>query len=479
MLWFGLLACGACTEPEIDVGKSQGDLCTMRNECGAGLVCDVEDAVCVESYTNKNGVFKEKIVLGASLALTGGIQDLGQGMALGMRAYFDHINKVKGGVHGRQIELRVYDDGYEVNRAKQNTEQMIKGSDREVFAVIGNVGSPTAAVAVPLHNENKVIFFGPYTGAGVTRKDPPERYIFNFRASYVDEAQALSNYFLTGREPAVGAVNVGLFAQADVGSAKTGWERLDSYGLDGFLGLAGALKLAGNVEKGDIFVSSYERGTSVVDDAVEETIRWMASPDRKLDRDGVSVTVALLLQSTANAGVGYVTGVKNELRAVKANGTSKFNLGEEDLARLKRVTVVFAATSPAGDKMPIDLKMLQDSTKQYCEGMIFSQVVPLTSSGATGVTNYREQLKAFDPNAIYGFASLEGYFAARLFVEALEAAGPELTDDVMIDALESLQGVDLGIGTSVSFSPNQHQASTKVWGSILGSDCQYSDFSIE
>src|SRR5437879_5684937 len=60
----------------------------------------------------ENGVTKDKIVLGQSVALTGPAAQLGIQMRNGVRAYLDYVN-AQGGVHGRKIELITLDDGYE------------------------------------------------------------------------------------------------------------------------------------------------------------------------------------------------------------------------------------------------------------------------------------------------------------------------------------------------------------------------------
>jgi branched-chain amino acid transport system substrate-binding protein len=65
------------------------------------------------------------------------------------------------------------------------------------------------------------------------------------------------------------------------------------------------------------------------------------------------------------------------------------------------------------------------------------------------------------------YVSLEGYIATRLLVEALKKAGPQLDTEKLIDALESLHGLDMGLGTLLNFSPSEHQASHKVWGTQL------------
>ena len=53
----------------------------------------------------------------------------------------------------------------------------------QVFGVIGNVGTPTAVVALPYALERKMLFFGAFTGAGLLRNDPPDRYVFNYRCA--------------------------------------------------------------------------------------------------------------------------------------------------------------------------------------------------------------------------------------------------------------------------------------------------------
>src|SRR6218665_2910861 len=123
-----------------------------------------------------------RIVLGQAAAFTGPAAQLGIQMNRGARVYFDALNAA-GGVNGHQIELRTLDDGYEPDRCKANTEKFIKDN---VFALFGYVGTPTCVAALPLINESKIPFFGPFTGAEALR-DPFSKNIFHIRASYYDE----------------------------------------------------------------------------------------------------------------------------------------------------------------------------------------------------------------------------------------------------------------------------------------------------
>jgi len=141
----------------------------------------------------ENGVTKDKIVLGQSVALTGPAAQLGIQMRNGARAYLDYVN-AQGGVHGRKIELITLDDGYEPSRTVPNTKKLI--DEHKVFALIGYVGTPTSVPAIPVFTEAKVPFFGPFTGAEALRA-PFNRYVFHVRASYYDETDKIVEQVLS------------------------------------------------------------------------------------------------------------------------------------------------------------------------------------------------------------------------------------------------------------------------------------------
>src|SRR5437763_6474787 len=95
---------------------------------------------------------------------------------------------------------------------------------RNVFSFIGNVGTPTAEVEVPFTLEKKMLFFGPFTGAGLLRRDPPDRYVFNYRASYAEETPATGKYLVSVRRIAVDEI--------------AGFAQHAGYGAPGFNGVA-------------------------------------------------------------------------------------------------------------------------------------------------------------------------------------------------------------------------------------------------
>jgi ABC-type branched-subunit amino acid transport system substrate-binding protein len=146
-------------------------------------------------------------------------------MKLGIDAAFNVAN-TKGGVNGRQLRLVAADDGYEPTRTAETMKQLYE-QDR-VFGVVGNVGTPTAVVALPYALDHRMLFYGAFTGASLLRSDPPDRYVFNYRASYAEETDAVVRYLVKVRR--LKPEQIAVFAQQD------------SYGDAGFAGVAKAIR---------------------------------------------------------------------------------------------------------------------------------------------------------------------------------------------------------------------------------------------
>jgi ABC-type branched-subunit amino acid transport system substrate-binding protein len=76
-------------------------------------------------------------------------------MKLGIETAFNLINE-SGGIHGRQLRLVAADDGYEPTRTAETMKELYE--KQQVFGFIGNVGTPTAVVALPYALERKALF---------------------------------------------------------------------------------------------------------------------------------------------------------------------------------------------------------------------------------------------------------------------------------------------------------------------------------
>jgi ABC-type branched-subunit amino acid transport system substrate-binding protein len=190
-----------------------------------------------------------------STALSGPAQALGKGVKLGVEVAFKEFN-AESGNSGKTLTLKALDDGYEPKRAAPNMHTLAENKD--ILAVIGNVGTPTAIVSVPIANKEKIPLQGAFTGAGVLRKSPPDRYIFNYRASYAEETASMIDGILdSGIKPE----EIAFFTQND------------GYGDAGFSGASKALKNRGFDNIDSLTHGRYERNTTNVEAAAEQILQ--------------------------------------------------------------------------------------------------------------------------------------------------------------------------------------------------------------
>ncbi len=166
------------------------------------------------------GVTDSTITLGMSSPFTGPNGVYGVNMRQVIQAYFAQVNK-GGGVNGRKIDLVALDDGYETDRTVANTKTLI--GDKRVFALLAFYGSsPTTEAMNTVFGPARVPLVGTISGAGTLRepiaKNPNGHYMFNVRASYADETEAIINQLVS-----LGLKNIAVFYQND-GFGKSGLE---------------------------------------------------------------------------------------------------------------------------------------------------------------------------------------------------------------------------------------------------------------
>jgi len=170
------------------------------------LACAAALAVSALTVHATEGVSADEIRIGMVNVQSGPAAGLGKGMRSGAEAVFKAVN-AKGGVNGRKINLLVGDDGYEPDKAVDETLKMIE--QQKVFSLFGYVGTPTANAVLPIVKEMDVPLLGAFTGT-MSLRQPVTRQVFNVRASYDDEAESLVAHFI-----AKGARTVAVFYQDD------------------------------------------------------------------------------------------------------------------------------------------------------------------------------------------------------------------------------------------------------------------------
>jgi branched-chain amino acid transport system substrate-binding protein len=191
------------------------------------------------------GVFEDRIVFGQSAAFDGPAAALGLGMREGILAAFSEVNAA-GGVTGHRLELVSYDDGYEPEKAIANTKRLI--SEDGVFALVGEVGTPTSNAAQPIATEAGVPFIGPFTGAAFLR-NPSLGNVINIRGSYDQETEAWIQHLTSD----LGVKRIAILYQDD------------TFGRAGLSGVSKALEKR-NMKL--VAEGTYERNTTAVKTAL-------------------------------------------------------------------------------------------------------------------------------------------------------------------------------------------------------------------
>jgi branched-chain amino acid transport system substrate-binding protein len=373
------------------------------------------------------GVTDSEIRFGISAPFTGPAKELGQNMKLGIEAAFNVAN-AKGGVYGRQLRLIAADDGYEPTRTAVTMPQLYERD--QVFGLVGNVGTPTAVVALPYALDRKMFFFGAFTGAGLLRNDPPDRYVFNYRASYAEETAAVVNYLVKVRR--LLPEQIAVFAQQD------------AYGDAGFAGVEKAVRSLQGGNESPILRLNYQRNTVDVDDAV-----------------------AQLQQRNAQLQQKRHAPIKAVIMVPAYRAAAKFIEKTRDLYP----DITYTSVSFVGSTALADELMLLG--KKYATGVIVTQVVPAVDGHSSLALDYKSALAKYFPGQAPDYVSLEGYVDASVLIAALQRNGAQLDTERLVGTMENLRDLDIGLGTPVIFSRSDHQAVHKVWGTQLDETGHY------
>lgn len=164
----------------------------------------------------QEGVTATVIRIGGVMDLEGDSRGLGLAMKAGIEAAL-HDQQVG----GRRVEYVAVNDFYDPDKTVTAIQQLL---DQGVFAMLGNVGTPTARAALPLLAKHQIPAVGFFTGADLLR--PGSGDIINFRASYVQEtATVIGTALAAGVKPA----EICAFVQDD------------AYGMAGVAGIRKAL----------------------------------------------------------------------------------------------------------------------------------------------------------------------------------------------------------------------------------------------
>jgi branched-chain amino acid transport system substrate-binding protein len=369
-------------------------------------VCSI--AAAASGVAAEEGVSKTSVLLGYSGEYSG--QAAAREGIDGALVYFASVNK-RGGVFGRKIELKVYDDGRDVKRAVENTERLIHQD--KVFALFGYKNTPTIEAVLPLVARERVPLITPFSGSS-TLREPLNPQVFHLRASYEQEAEKLVEHLST-----VSIKKIAILYQDD------------AFGKNGMAAYQAALKARGI---SPVAVARFDRREAKVDAEIKVAVKAIAGarPDAVLMACGAKLCVDFIKQVQA-------TGQRTQFLTLSNVNSAEF---AQDLK---------------GDG----------------HGVVVAQIVPYPWSPIVALSReFQQVLKDTGSQVPLSYASFEGFIAAKLIVMALQRAGPELTRERFLAALEGMEEVDLG-GMTVRFSRKNHTGSNFVDLTLIGKEGKY------
>jgi len=281
--------------------------------------------------------------------------------------------------------------------------------EQGVFALYGYASATLSRPALPFVAKNKVPFIGPFTGADPMRVF--NKYVYNIRASYADELEKIVEHY-------------------------------SSFGIKRF---------------------------SIVyyDDAVGK--ENLSAVERALQKRNLKPVSVGAFKDRAKPDIG--AGLKDVMK------------GEPEVVILTTIYKASADFIKAAQKAGVEAQMVSNSFpgasplgkelgKQGAGVAIAQDVPPPTKRSVAVVKEYQEAIQKQLGKKEFSFTSLEAYIGAKTIVEALKRAGPKLTRENFMAALDSMSSYDAG-GYTVSFSPTDHNGSSYVELTVIGKDLKF------
>lgn len=345
------------------------------------------------------GVTDSEVVVGSVNDLSGIFAAVGVPAVKGSNLYFDKVNAA-GGVHGRKIRYIVEDNGYQMPRAMQGYNKLLNRD--KVFAMLGSLGTPMNLAGFKLLDPLGIPNVAPLSAARAMLQDPMHNKFTSF-SSYFDQS----------------VVGVKHLAELTGGQEVCSMYLPTDFGLEIMEGTKAGAEAAG--------------------------LTFAAETTHKPDETDFVGSLSKLNEAGCDI-VSLAVGVRQAITIV---GTAK-KMGLNDMKFLGTsasfLTVV--AQVPGG------------VTEGFYAAASWKDLWARADEAAPKA--FIEEYKAAYNEDPQGFAML-GYASAEMLVKALEAAGPDLTQESFIAAMETLDYQDDLVGNHMDFGPDDHQGANSVY----------------
>jgi branched-chain amino acid transport system substrate-binding protein len=302
----------------------------------------------------------------------------------------------QGGVHGRRIVLKVEDSGYDPRRAVLAAQKLV--NQDKIFIMAGHIGTAQNLAAMPVQFEKNVINFMPLTAAR-EMYEPFHRLKYSFAVPYFEQVRVMTPMLAAQRA----AKKICVHYQDD------------DFGLEVLKGAEAATKAMGVeiVEK-----TSFKRGATE-----------FSSQVAKLKAAGCDfVVLGTLIRETI--------GTMGESRKTGFNPT-------------------FLATSGAYTDL------IHRLGPKFTDGLYAGMTVqhPYLDEASQPIRFWANKYKtkfSEDPTVFSAY----GYIILDAFIRAAQKAGPNLSTDSFIKAMDSMS-----IPSDIFGSPPSNFTATKRLGS--------------
>ena len=343
------------------------------------------------SGENTPGVTDTEVVVGTHMPLTGPAAAGYSKIAPATKAYFDYVN-ANGGINGRKITYKIMDDGYNPANTQTVVRQLVLQD--KVFAILNGLGTPTHTGVLDFLKTNRVPDL--FVASGSRSWNQPDKYpgTFGFNPDYTVEGKILASYV----------------KEKHAGKKVCFLGQDDDFGRDS---LAGIENILGAVAAKQSYVTS-----------------------------NPNVTPQIGALKSAGCQVVMLATVP---------GFTALSIGTAAKLGFKPAFVVSNVGSD-----PTTLAKTLGSAAPLLEGVVAANYLPLATDDANPwIQLYKKINTQYNNNAELDNNIVYGMSVGYLFVQALQAAGKDLTRDKIIAAVE--KGGFTGPGlVPVRFSAQDH-----------------------
>lgn len=349
------------------------------------------------------GVSDTEIVIGSVNDLSGIFAAVGVPATNGANLFLDKVNAA-GGVHGRQIRFVVEDHSYQLPKAAQAYNKLVNRD--KVFAMMLSLGTPHNLAGFKILDPKGIPNLNPLSAAREMLSEPIDNKYTGF-ASYYDQAVAGIKYLKEN----TGATKVcAMYLPTDFGI--------------------------------EIATAAKESTAALGTEFIAETTH---KPD---EQDFVGAVQKLRAEGCET--VVMALGVRAGITVV---GTAK-QLGWAEAKFLNTSAGFLEAVAAVPNGVTDGL--------YAAAGWVDLRARAADPAPAAFIAEYEAKFG----HPATGFAML-GYNAAETLVMALEAAGPDLTQESFQKGMESINYYSELLDAPIAYGPGDHQGGDEVTISVV------------